>query len=103
DAVAQRGSPAADRSVRWCSPGSDPDLGGSEPCGVGRPVVELVLRVAFGGDPLPVVLDLSLDRRAVPTEDGCDDLGDLVRDVDTAVPGVDRNPQPAGQEVVEVQ
>src|SRR4051812_17628938 len=54
---------------QWCSPGSDPNLGGSEPCGVGRSVVELGLRVALGGDPAPVVLDLPLDPRGVPAQD----------------------------------
>src|SRR3954451_24699677 len=88
---------------QWCSPGSDPNLGGSEPCGVGRSVVELGLRVALGGDPAPVVLDLPLDPRGVPAQDRRDDVGDLAGDVATAVPGADRHPQPAGQQVVEVQ
>src|SRR3954469_15832436 len=55
---------------QWCSPGSDPNLGGSEPCGVGRSVVELGLRVALGGDPAPVVLDLPLDPRGVQPRTG---------------------------------
>jgi hypothetical protein len=63
----------------------------------------LHVRVALGGNPGPVVLDLALDTRRVPSQDGCDELGDLGGDGCAPVAGADRYAQAAGQEVVEMQ
>src|SRR3954453_13627938 len=63
----------ADRAVLWGSADAGAHLGRAEPGGVGGLVVALLLGLALGLDPFAVVLDLVLDRRAVPAQQRGDD------------------------------
>ena len=82
----------------------DPDLRRAEPGRVGGPVVELVLRVAFGGDPRPVVLDLVArsPRRPSPAPARRSRRSPRRTSTPRCQVSIDTR-SPAGQDVVQVQ
>ena len=76
----------------------------AEPGGVGAEVVVLLLGLALGGHPRAVVVDLALDVRVVPSQAAATSgPRGAARGAQTAVPGLDRDPRAARQDVLEVR
>ena len=97
------------RAGRDAHSGSDPvarphpHVRRAEPGGVGGQVVGLVLRLPLGRDPRAVVLDLAGDACWSQPRTGATSSATSGAAACAAVPGLDRDPGPAGQDVVQVQ
>lgn len=69
---------------------------------MGRDVVGHGLTLPLSGDPTAIGLDFARTLLGTPTEEGPDEGGGLLSDVETAVGGFDTDACPAGEDVVEV-